>query len=179
MSLKPVLLFLFAASVSACGSSTSTDADHTAEPTDVTGDSSANEVATDTSTSLQLQPLHGSGLRFDGVYDQQAAGDLHYFMRFFERGNVALVAGVQKPDDPVKIQDLLTVNAQSGTNNLHNVPVTVRGDSILFSTMTPKGAITYAGTLADGDTLRFLKASMVTGKKAVLNYAFHPDSPLK
>ncbi len=149
------------------------------EPMSGSSDTLSSGAQSDTSASIELQPLQGTRLRFDGVYDQEAPRNLHYYMRFFERGNVVLVAGVQHPDDTVKLRDLLTQNAQSGANNLHNVPVTLHGDSLFFSTMTAKGAITYAGSFWGGHTLRFLKASGITGKKAILEYAFRPDSPLK
>ena len=142
-------------------------------------DTASNLAVQPADGALRLQPLTGSGLRFDGVYDHQASATLHYFMRFFPRGNVALVAGGQRADDPVRLSDQLTVNAQSGVNNIHNVPVTWRGDSILFSTMASRGAITYAGTVLPGDTLRFLKVSRINGKQAIVKYAFRPDSPLK
>lgn len=144
-----------------------------------------DDTASDTSegngnaAALELRSLQGSRLRFDGVYDHAASKDLHYFMRFFDRGNVALVAGVQKPGDPPALQELLTPNAQSGTNNVHNVPVRLDRDSIFFSTMAAKGAITYAGTYVGSDTLRFLKVSEVNGKQATVDYAFRPDLPLK
>lgn len=173
------ILFVAVLFLSACGSPTAEIPTPEVPPTSVPNDTLATGVHRDSTDVIKLQPLHGSRLRFDGVYDQEASGNLHYYMRFFERGNVALVAGVQKRGDPGMLQDLLTPNAQSGANNVHNVPVTLRGDSILFSTMTAKGAITYAGTFLGGDTLRFLKASDATGKKAVLDYVFLPDSPLK
>src|SRR5690606_7472523 len=92
-----------------------------------------------------LHSLVGSGLKFNGVYDAHDNGDLHYFMRFFERGNVALIAGRQRPDDPTDLRTFLTEDAQSGKNNLHNVPVEQRGDSLYFTTMATRGAILYAG----------------------------------
>jgi len=117
--------------------------------------------------------LEGTGLKFHGVYDAPS-GNLHYYMRFFERGNVALVAGQQKPDDPVDLRSFLTQDAKSGTNNVHNVPVTRRNDSLFFTTMATRGAISYAGVV-NGDSLRFLKRSEVTGKQAVVVYGFVPD----
>jgi hypothetical protein len=121
-----------------------------------------------------LHSLAGSGLKFNGVYDSHASGDLHYFMRFFERGNVVLIAGRQRPDDPVDLRSFLTEKAQSGKNNLHNVPVELRNDSLFFSTMATRGAILYSGKVL-GDTLRFFKHSKATGKKAVVDYVFVPD----
>lgn len=123
---------------------------------------------------VELHSLVGSGLKFNGVYDSHTTGNIHYFMRFFERGNVALIAGQQQPDDRVDIRTYLTENAKSGENNVHNTPVIQRNDSLFFSTMATRGAITYAGVV-DGDSLRFIKHSKVTGKKALVTYGFIPD----
>ena len=122
---------------------------------------------------VELHSLVGSGLKFNGVYDSPT-GNIHYFMRFFERGNVALVAGQQKPGDRVDLRTYLTENVKSGENNVHNTPVTQRNDSLFFSTMATRGAITYAGVV-DGDSLRFVKHSKATGKKALVAYGFIPD----
>lgn len=121
---------------------------------------------------VHLYSLAGSGLRFDGVYGH-SDGAIHYYMRFFERGNVALIAGQQKPGDPVDLRSHLRQDVKSGENNVHNVPVTVRNDSLFFSTMAPRGAITYAGVV-QGDTVRFLKHSKITGKQALISYGFQP-----
>lgn len=134
-------------------------------------------AAADTAGTVRLTPLSGSGLRFDGVYHTNSS-NLHYYMRFFERGNVALVAGHQSPTDTIHLAALLSENVQSGWNNVHNVPVTLRNDSILFQTMSVNGAITYAGKL-DGDTVRFLKASRINGKRAIVAYGFEPDGASK
>lgn len=183
MNRKPVHLVALVATLAACGSPQTGPSAQQEGNSTAAGETRAATTDTisplDPAGVIELQPLHGSRLRFDGVYDNAASRDLHYFMRFFERGNVALVAGVQKPGDPQMLQDLLTLNAQSGTNNVHNVPVTLRGDSIFFSTMASKGAITYAGTFVGSDTLRFLKASAVNGKQAIVDYAFRPELPLK
>lgn len=120
-----------------------------------------------------LHSLTGSGLKFDGVY-HTTEGPIHYFMRFFERGNVVLVAGQQKPDDPVDLKTLLTEDAKSGRNNVHNTPVTQRNDSLFFTTMATRGAITYAGVV-EGDSVRFHKHSKATGKQGIVSYRFLPD----
>lgn len=125
------------------------------------------------SPTIDLHSLEGSGLKFNGVYDAPS-GNLHYYMRFFERGNVALVAGQQKPDDPVDLRSYLAQDAKSGTNSVHNVPVTRRNDSLFFTTMATRGAIRYAGVVS-GDSLRFIKHSAATGKQAVVVYGFVPD----
>lgn len=122
---------------------------------------------------VELHSLTGSGLKFNGVY-HSAEGPIQYFMRFFERGNVVLVAGQQKPDDPVDLKSLLTEDAKSGRNSVHNTPVTQRNDSLFFTTMATRGAIIYAGVV-EGDSVRFLKHSRATGKQAIVSYRFLPD----
>ena len=139
------------------------------------GSVSPTAVGAEAGTEV-LQPLTGSGLRFDGVYDFKDQGDIHYFMRFFERGNVALVAGKQSPGDATDISSYLTINAKSGTNSVHNVPVARRNDSLFFDTMAPRGAINYAGVVLGGDSVRFEKVSKVTGRRATVTYVFEPDS---
>ncbi len=129
----------------------------------------------DTTTLVHLRSLSGSGLRFNGVYDH-TEGNIHYYMRFFERGNVVLVAGRSPSAGSPDLRSFLTQDAQGGTSNLHNVPVERRGDSLFFTTMAPRGAITYAGAV-HGDSVRFLKHSRVTGKQAELAYHFIPDRP--
>lgn len=122
---------------------------------------------------VNLHTLKAASLKFNGVYES-TTGDIHYYMRFFERGNVALIAGKEQADDPMALRNFLTQDVKSGLNNVHNVPVTLRNDSLFFTTMATRGEITYAG-VADGDTLRFLKHSKVTAKKAVVSYHFIPD----
>lgn len=184
--MKAVVFFLGSAALtwaSCTGPDHAREAPVEAAPTVAAG---ADVPPTDASTVVQqgdstivLHSLAGSGLRFDGYYDDQASPSLHYLMRFFPRGNVALIAGGQKTGDPMKLSDQLTENAKSGVNNLHNVPVTMRGDSIFFNTMASKGIISYAGTVLPGDSLRFLKVSRITGKQAIVEFAFRPDAPLK
>lgn len=125
-----------------------------------------------------LKPITLQGLRFDGVY-MMVDGKLHYYLRFFERGNVALVGGPENEDhfdSTPSIRTYLTENVQSGWNNVHNTPVEQRNDSLFFRTMTMKGAITYACALRS-DTLRVLKASQVNGHRALLDYHFAADRP--
>ena len=174
MNMRNSLLLLAIFTFAAC-SNEETAPDQSTLTTPVTAPSEPADVpAKPDSGGVQLHSLEGSGLKFHGVYDSPTSGNVHYFMRFFERGNVALVAGRQEPNDPTDLRSLLTENVQSGKNNIHNVPVTRRGDSLFFSTMAIRGAINYAGVL-DGDSLRFLKHSKATGKKAVVSYGFLPD----
>lgn len=128
----------------------------------------------DTSNSVVLTPITGS-VRFDGVYVQKDKS-IHYFMRFFPRGNVALIAGPEREGSNMSIRNLLTEDVQSGQNNAHNTPVEQRDDSLFFRTMTIKGAIRYAGVV-HGDTARFLKVSDINGRRAVITYVFEKDAP--
>ncbi len=136
-------------------------------------------IMPDTSSAVHMVPLTGSGLKYDGVYHYKT-GDINYYMRFFERGNVALVVGNESDTARRSIREYLTENVQSGWNNVHNTLVERRNDSLLFRTMAFKGAITYAGAVyAAGDSVRFLKASEVNGKKAIVEYGFVPDGSRK
>ena len=174
---NPFLLFVLASfTFAACTGDDATVTEQPAQPVEVETPAApivSDSIAPPDTGSVHLHSLAGSGLKFQGVYDMPS-GNVHYFMRFFERGNVALVAGRQEPDDPTDLRSLLTENVQSGKNNIHNVPVTRTGDSLFFSTMANRGAITYSGVV-DGDTLRFVKYSKATGKKGVANYGYVPD----
>lgn len=137
----------------------------------------ATTPAIDTTHAVVLTSLAGKGVRFNGVYVYRDKSIL-YFMRFFERGNVALVAGPEPANTNMSIRNLLTEDVQSGDNNVHNCPVEQRGDSLMFRTMSYKGAIRYAGVVR-GDTARFLKISDINGKRALLDYVFEPDMPFE
>ncbi len=171
---NPFLLLLLASfTLTACTDNTSVAEQPAQIAEDQAPPAQADDIAVPDTGVVHLHSLAGSGLQFHGVYDAPN-GNVHYFMRFFERGNVALVAGRQEPDDPTDLRSMLTMNVQSGTNNIHNVPVTRRGDSLFFSTMANRGAISYAGVV-DGDSLRFRKQSKATGKTGVVSYVFLPD----
>lgn len=158
----------------ACGNPGTPEATPTAiEPAPAAQPESDTSTMPAASNMVNLHSLEGSSLKFNGVYES-TMGDLHYYMRFFERGNVALIAGREQPEDSISLRSFLTQDVKSGLNNVHNVPVTLRNDSLFFTTMASRGEITYAG-VADGDTLRFLKHSKVTAKKAVVSYHFIPD----
>jgi hypothetical protein len=128
------------------------------------------------SDGITLVPITGSGIRTDGWYyysTGKGTDGLKYYMRFFERGNVALVGGPEKQHG--ELGKMLSENVQSGWNQVHNTPVILRNDSIIFRTMSIKGAINYAGVLyANGDSLRFLKSSEVNGQRMIVEYGFEP-----
>lgn len=139
-------------------------------------DTSAPAAPVDTANMVRLVPLTGSGLRYNGVY-HYADGNIHYYMRFFERGSAVFVGGMEK--EPGNLAALLTINAPSGWNQVHNCPVVQRNDSLFIRSVGIKGVINYLGEVrADGDSVRFLKASEITGTRIIAPYKFIPDAEL-
>ena len=129
------------------------------------------------SSDVQLVPLTGTGLKFDGAY-RFTIGDLQYCMRFFERGSAAFVGGTEKY--PGQLASFLTIDVKSGWNQVHNCPVAQRNDSLFIRSVGMKGVITYAGDVrANGDSVRFLRHSEINGSDQIMGYAFVPDSELK
>ncbi len=130
----------------------------------------------DTTKMVALVPLSSSRVRFNGVY-HYADGKLHYYMRFFERGNAAFVGGTE--EFPGQLGELLAENVQSGWNQVHNCPVVQRNDSLFIRSVGFKGVINYLGEVrANGDSVRFLKASEITGTRFIAAYGFVPDGTL-
>jgi hypothetical protein len=129
--------------------------------------------AIDTSNTITLVPLTGSGVRFDGVY-HYADGKLQYYMRFFERGSAAFVGGME--NKPGELATLLTIDVPSGWNQVHNCPVVQRNDSLFIRSVGIRGVINYLGEVrANGDSVRFIKASEITGTRFLAPYGFIPD----
>ena len=125
---------------------------------------------------VQLTPLTGTGLKFDGAY-KCTVGDLQYFMRFFERGSAAFIGGTEKY--PGQLASMLTIDVKSGWNQVHNCPVEQRNDSLFIRSVGMKGVINYLGNVrADGDSVRFLRASEINGSRQIMGYVFVPDSEL-
>ncbi len=125
---------------------------------------------------IELVPLTGAGLKFDGAY-LCMVGDLRYYMRFFERGSAAFVGGTEKY--PGQLASMLTIDVKSGWNQVHNCPVTQRNDSLFIRSVGMKGVITYAGdTHAGGDSLVFRRHSEINGSNQIMRYVFVPDSGL-
>lgn len=117
--------------------------------------------------------------RTDGHYDQHATPGLHYLMRFFPQGQVALVAGGVGPRGVAPLAGRLLAGAPDSAGTVHRVPFRMRGDSLFFQTTNKKGSIAYAGAVSSSDTLHFLKTSAITGKQALVTFVFRPDLPLK
>lgn len=134
-------------------------------------------VAQEIGGDVQLVPLTGTGLKFDGAY-RFTIGDLQYYMRFFERGSAAFVGGTEKY--PGQLASLLTIDVKSGWNQVHNCPVVQRNDSLFIRSVGMKGVINYLGEVrSNGDSVRFLRASEINGSRQIMRYAFVPDSELQ
>ncbi len=147
-------LFLLAA----CGEEPNTDVNSTEEPTPV-------------SVSPVSAPAHPP--RYDGVYAAHFGGTVQ-LLRFFPSGNV--VTATDRPDGVDSVRTLLREDLAADLGKgFHNVPVTYRNDSVLFRTTIMRGYIEYGGVLTEGDSLRLLKHSTATAKRALLSYAFVPD----
>ena len=58
---------------------------------------------------------------------------------------------------------------------LHNVPVTVKGDSLLFTVYPEKGDIDFRGKVINSSSLRFERYSHFNGHRDVMEYIFKPD----
>lgn len=118
-------------------------------------------------------PLGDSGILFDGVY-HATMDDIHYYMRFFPAGHVAMVGGPER-DDKTSLRTMLTASVLSQRNiGLYNIPVQLRGDSVFMTAHGPKGDIEYRSRISTGK-LDVLKESKANGKKANLAYVFEED----
>jgi hypothetical protein len=119
--------------------------------------------------------LEGSWIRFDGVYKSQM-DKITYYLRFYPEGNVTAVGGNEE-GATVPLKTVMRQDSPPGVDNIHNTLVDLKGDSIFFTTKFFKGEIAYSGARVDGDseTLRFLKHSLINGRKAILDYTFEAD----
>ncbi|MEO8589842.1 MAG: hypothetical protein ABI432_10765 [Flavobacteriales bacterium] len=120
-----------------------------------------------------MGPFRGLPIRFDGYY-RMDHGDVIRLMRFFEPGNVVLINGTR---DMEKDLPLFLVRDTKGdpARGLHNVPVNVVGDSLLFTVRPEKGEIDFHGKAMSGSLLRFLRYSHINGDRLMLEYIFYPD----
>lgn len=121
---------------------------------------------------ITLTSLEGSGLRFNGIYRNDMGG-ITQVMRFFPRGTVVTANDRTTNADSLSryLKEDLKPNIGVG---LHNVPVTLRNDSILIHTTIISGYISYAGALHGLDTIMFLKSSS-KGKRVIIPYYFVED----
>ncbi len=170
--MRYLLLLLLGACIASCQPSTETETPQDLVPLVIKDPG----VEVD-SNAIVLVPLTNTGVRFDGVY-HYAKGNLRYYMRFFERGNAAFVGGTEKYTG--QLAEMLTIDVRSGWNQIHNCPVRQANDSLFIRSMGIKGAINYLGEVrAQGDSVRFLKASEITGSRELASYVFLPDSRLQ
>lgn len=178
--MRITIIAAIVAVLAACKGGSASDAntmDTGEDTTATTSDSMAVIPPPDTSNTVRLVPLTGSGLRFDGVY-HYADHKIQYYMRFFERGSAAFVGGME--NKPGELATLLTIDVPSGWNQVHNCPVVQRNDSLFIRSVGVRGVINYLGEVrANGDSVRFLKASQITGTRILAAYGFVPDPTSK
>lgn len=130
-------------------------------------------VHQDLPSGPQPPPEGTAAPRYDGVYRVAYAGTVQ-LMRFFPTGSV--VTATDHPAGADSLSKMLRVDLPADLGKgLHNVPVTYRNDSVLFRTTIIRGYIDYGGVLLPGDSLRLLKHSLATAKRALLTYHFVPD----
>jgi hypothetical protein len=105
-------------------------------------------------------------LRTDGVYAARTEGLVQY-LHFYPGGNVVTMNCLASVADSLKgtMRADLPADLMRGT---HNVPYTVRGDSVVFRTTLMQGYMEYAGLLHTGDSITMDKYSTVAGRW------FHP-----
>lgn len=118
-------------------------------------------------------PLAGKDIRFDGYYRNQV-GDLIYLLRFFPEGRVVTVNGTTQVEKDLPAFLVRETKGNPGLG-LHNVPVSVVGDSLVFITRPEKGEIEYRGAVVSSSMVRFLRHSHITGTRQQMEYVFYPD----
>ena len=118
-------------------------------------------------------PFVDTPLRFDGYYRNQI-GDLIYLIRFFPEGRVVSVNGTTQVEKDLP-QYLVKETKGNPTLGLYNVPVSMEGDSLMYTTRPEKGEIEYRGVVVSGSMVRLLRHSHITGTKQVMEYIFYPD----
>ncbi len=125
------------------------------------------ETKTETDKSAPLTP------RYDGIY-MGTYGNLTQLLHFYPGGNVVTITGYASSGDSLRslFRQDLPVNIEKG---IHNVPVTLRNDSVLFRTTVMQGFIHYDGLIHGGDSLTVLKSSQANGRKAAITYYFSKD----
>ena len=130
-------------------------------------------ATSNTKTVTAKGPLEGTGLRFDGHYRNQI-GDLIYLIKFFPEGRVVTVNGTKEVEKDLPAYLVRETRGNPGLG-LHNVPVKVAGDSLIFVTRPEKGEIEYRGAVVSGSMVRFVRHSHITGTRQLMEYVFQPD----
>lgn len=113
-------------------------------------------------------------LRFNGHY-RTDNGEVIRLMRFFPEGNVVLINGTKDVEKGLH-QYLVKETRGNPGMGLHNVPVTVRADSLFFTVRPERGEIDFAGKVMTSTLLRFERYSHINGKRDLFEYIFYPDS---
>ena len=121
-----------------------------------------------------IGPLADLGLRFDGYYRSQI-GELLYLIRFFPEGRVVSVNGMSQVENDLPKYLVRETQGNPGLG-LHNVRVTVLGDSLVFITRPEKGEIEYRGAVVSSSMVRFMRHSHINGNRQLMEYIFYPDS---
>lgn len=160
-SIKTVLIVIIAALAVALIGKGLVDGDRASASTD------------NTKNAPTKSPLDGTGLRFDGHYRNQI-GDLIYLIKFFPEGRVVTVNGTKEVEKDLPAYLVRETRGNPGLG-LHNVPVKVAGDSLIFVTRPEKGEIEYRGAVVSGSMVRFVRHSHITGTRQLMEYVFQPD----
>lgn len=161
-TIKNVLIAIIAVlAIALVGKSLLDNGAHDDEPTNATTEQAAKG------------PLEGTGLRFDGYY-RHNVGNLIYLIRFFPEGRVVSVNGTKEVEKDLPAYLVRGTRGNPGLG-LHNVPVSVVGDSLVFITRPEKGEIEYRGVVVSDSMVRFLRHSHITGTRHMMEYQFHPD----
>jgi hypothetical protein len=119
-------------------------------------------------------PFAGIPLRFDGHYRTES-GDVIRLMRYFPEGRVVLINGTREMEADLP-KFLIRETKGDPAMGLHNVPVTVKGDSLLFTVHPEKGDIDFRGKPSSGSSLLFERYSHINGHREQMEYIFQPDS---
>lgn len=112
-------------------------------------------------------------LRYDGYYKNNVS-DLQYLIRFFPEGRVVSVNGTKDVEKDLPSY-LIRETRGNPALGLHNVPVSVVGDSIVFITRPEKGEIEYRGVVVSSSMVRLVRHSHITGSRQLMDYIFYPD----
>jgi hypothetical protein len=134
----------------------------------------AGTMAPDATNVPVTGPFVGLPLRYDGYY-KNSINDLQYLIRFFPEGRVVSVNGTKDVEKDLPSY-LIRETRGNPALGLHNVPVSVVGDSIVFITRPEKGEIEYRGTVVSSSMVRLVRHSHITGSKQLMDYIFYPDA---
>lgn len=120
-----------------------------------------------------IGPFVEMPLRYDGYY-KNSVNDLQYLIRFFPEGRVVSVNGTKDVEKDLPSY-LIRETRGNPALGLHNVPVSVVGDSIVFITRPEKGEIEYRGVVVSSSMVRLVRHSHITGSRQLMDYIFYPD----